>query len=147
MDTIRRLDHIGIAVRSTKEALREFQGRLGLGVVHSEEIEQPNVRLTYLDCGNAFLQLVEPLDAESEIARWLDEHGEGIHHLCFGVDDVPRDVSALAGDDAPETRLGNGRGRISAFVPGAPRHGVRVECTEFLLDRDVVNTPGWLKPS
>ena len=47
------------------------------------------MRLTYLDAGNAFLQLVEPLDPASALATWLDEHGEGLHHICFGVDDVP----------------------------------------------------------
>jgi methylmalonyl-CoA/ethylmalonyl-CoA epimerase len=125
---VRRLDHVAVVVRDTEAAVRYFSGKLGLEIHSSEQIEAPPVRLTYLDTGNAYLQLVEPLDAESQIARWLDEHGEGIHHICFGVDDVARAVEQVTG--RPPRALGSGRGRVSAFVPNAD-HGVMVECTEF----------------
>jgi methylmalonyl-CoA/ethylmalonyl-CoA epimerase len=62
---LRRLDHVAVLVRSTDAALRFYEGRLGLKVHTSEEIDAPHVRLTYLDAGNAVIQLVEPLDAES----------------------------------------------------------------------------------
>ncbi len=146
MTALRRLDHVAVAVRSTEEALAYFRGRLGLAVVSSEELETPRVRLTYLDCGNAFLQLVEPLDPGTEIARFLDEHGEGFHHVCFGVDDVPGAIAFLSEDNAP-VRLGSGRGRVSAFVPGRSAHGVRLECTEFRREEDVDRTAGWLPRS
>jgi methylmalonyl-CoA/ethylmalonyl-CoA epimerase len=141
--TIRRLDHVGLVVHNTETALLHFRDRLGLAVVMSDEIESPRVRLTYLDCGNAYLQLVQPLDPNSEIARFLEEHGEGIHHICFGVDDVPEAVAALT-EDSEAAPLGSGRGRVSAFVPGPIRHGVRVECTEFRRDQDVDGNAGWL---
>ena len=81
MSLVRRLDHVAVLVRSTDEALRFYADHVGLSVVSSEEIDSPHVRLTYLDTGNAFLQLVEPLDAESPLGVWLDKHGEGLHHL------------------------------------------------------------------
>ena len=68
-----------------------------------------------MDAGNAFLQLVEPLDETSSIAAWLSEHGEGLHHVCFGVDDVEQAVTSLSDPGAPVV-LGNGRGRVSSFV-------------------------------
>lgn len=139
---IRRLDHVAIAVRSTEEALRHFRDRLGLSVVHTEELESPRVRLTYLDAGNAFLQLVEALDDESEIAQTLATHGEGLHHICFGVDDPVASASALS-TDGRAIAPGAGRGRISAFAPGGA-HGVRIEYTEFQRDVDLM--PGWLEP-
>lgn len=148
MTVLRRLDHVAVAVRDTKAALGHFRDRLGLEVVRSEEIPVPHVRLTYLDAGNAYIQLVEPLDPELEIARFLDEHGEGLHHICFGVDDVAAAAVALAQPDAGEVRLGSGRGRVSAFVPGPAAHGVRIECTEFDRAEDVERTSGWLaRPS
>jgi methylmalonyl-CoA/ethylmalonyl-CoA epimerase len=140
---LRRLDHVAVVVRSTEAALRFYRDRLGLRVAASEEIATPHVRLTYLDAGNAYVQLVEPLDGASALAAWLDEHGEGLHHLCFGVDDVPAAVATLSDDGTPAT-LGTGRGRVSAFVGTEASHGVRVECTEFDRAEDVDRLPGWL---
>ena len=131
MTPIRRLDHVAVVVRDTDAALRTFADRLGLPVAHSETQEGVGVRLTYLDCGNAHLQLVEPTDPDHELARWLDEHGEGLHHICFGVDDALAAAAELAPPGAPVPVAGSGRGRVSSFVPGDPLHGVRLECTEL----------------
>ena len=84
VSVVRRLDHVALAVRDGERAAAELHERLGLAVVHREELARPRVRLTYLDAGNGFIQLVEPLDGTSEVARWLEEHGEGVHHVCFG---------------------------------------------------------------
>jgi methylmalonyl-CoA/ethylmalonyl-CoA epimerase len=114
MTALRRLDHIAIAVRDSEAALQYFSGRLGLRVVSSEELETPPVRLTYLDAGNCYLQLVEPLSSDSDIARKIDEEGEGIHHICFAVDDVAAAIVELG--DGEKRPLGKGRGRRSGFV-------------------------------
>ncbi len=144
MTPVRRLDHVAVAVQSTEEALRYFGEQLGLEVVHSEELETPRVRLTYLDAGNAFVQLVEPLDPNGEIGRWLAAHGEGVHHVCFGVDDPVAGAAALALGGAGEPSRGSGRGRVSSFVPAPAPHGVRIECTEFRREEDVDRNAGWL---
>ena len=133
---------MAIAVRDSARAAADFEERLGIRAVHSEELEQPRVRLTYLDAGNCFVQLVEPLSEDAEVASWLEANGEGLHHVCFGVDDVASGVAEIGGGDAPGA-LGSGRGRPSAFVPGQ-LHGVRLECTRFSYDEDVANSTGWL---
>ena len=143
---VRRLDHVAIVVRSTAEALRFYEEHLGLRVHSSEEIDAPPVRLTYVDTGNAFLQLVEPLDESSSVAAWLSEHGEGLHHVCFGVDDVEQAVTSISDPGSPVV-LGNGRGRVSSFVTAVGSHGVRIECTEFDRKADVDGMPGWLAGS
>lgn len=144
MSRIRRLDHVGIAVQDTEEALRYFSDHLGLRMHHSEEIPVPPVRLTYLDAGNAWVQLVEPLDEESLIAEHLRRHGEGLHHMCFGVDDVLSSAAAFGVEtDASPPVPGSGRGRRSAFVRGTV-HGVQIECTEFRHGDDVERSAGWL---
>ena len=143
MTLLRRLDHVAVVVRDTESALAFYSGRLGLSVASSEEIDSPHVRLTYLDTGNAYLQLVEPLDEQSPIARWLDEHGEGLHHICFGVDDVGQAVAALS-DPGSEVVLGSGRGRPSGFVSSAESNGVVVELTGFDPKLDVDASPGYL---
>jgi len=130
MTPLRRFDHVGIAVHETERALEYFVGRLGLTVTGSEEIPVPHVRLTYLDAGGGVaIQLVEPIDPQSAIALHLAEHGEGLHHIAFAVDDVPASATGLADPGAPEVTVGSGRGRPSAFVPGPVHHGVRVEVT------------------
>lgn len=142
MTPIRRLDHVAVLVRDTDAALAFYRDRLGLSVHSSEVIDTPPVRLTYLDTGNAYLQLVEPLAGASALEAWLREHGEGLHHICFGVDDVPAAVRELS-DPGADVVLGSGRGRVSAFVT-ARENGVRIECTEFRREEDVEKSPGWL---
>lgn len=140
---IRRLDHVAVIVRDTEDALRFYRDRLKLRVASSEEVPVPHVRLTYLDVGNAYLQLVEPLDGNSPMAAGLAENGEGVHHVCFGVDDVPAAVAAMSDHDS-EVVLGTGRGRVSSFVTSSKSRGVQLECTEFVHDEDVVGTAGWI---
>ena len=143
VDRVRRVDHIAVAVSNTDDAIEQFSGRLGIAPVHTEVLTQPQVRLTYLDAGNMFIQLVEPLDGESGIARFLESHGPGVHHVCFAVDDV---VNAATSRDAEPSGVvvGTGRGRVSAFPPGAGCCGVLLEYTEFRFDEDVTRSEGWL---
>lgn len=146
MTVIRRLDHVAVLVRDTNQALRFYQDHLGLRLTSTEEVREPHVRLTYLDAGNAYVQLVEPLDPTSPLARTLEQDGEGLHHVCFGVDDVLDAVTQLSKDsDAPP--VGSGRGRPSAFVDTPNSHGVRIECTAFVRTEDVDEIAGWLPPS
>jgi methylmalonyl-CoA/ethylmalonyl-CoA epimerase len=132
MPLLRRLDHVAVAVVDTEQALRYFRGTLGLEVVHVDELDDPPVTLTYLDAGNLYIQLVSPR-APCEIERWLEERGEGLHHLCFAVDDVPQTVLALSEGERPPD-LGSGRGRVAAFIRNGSPCGVLLECTEFRGD-------------
>jgi len=129
-----------VAVAATDAAVERFGERLGLRPVHTEVLARPHVRLTYLDAGNMFIQLVEPLDTDSAIARFLAEKGEGVHHVCFAVDDV----ATAANDDGTAPELGTGRGRISAFPTAGTCCGMLVEYTEFVPDEDVAGVAGWL---
>ncbi len=144
MTPIRRLDHVAIAVRNTDDALARLAGGFGLTVAASEEIDNPHVRLTYLDCGNCYIQLVEPLDADSAIAQFLRDSGEGLHHICFAVDDVLAGATELSRDGTPPAAIGSGRGRPAAFVAGDLASGVRVEVTAFDRELDVDRIRGWL---
>jgi methylmalonyl-CoA/ethylmalonyl-CoA epimerase len=141
---IRRLDHVAVAVADTERALRYFRDRLRLAVAAVDEPLEVPVRLTYLDLGNAWLQLVEPLDPHHSLASWLAEHGEGVHHICFGVDDVVSELARIGAQNLPVPQLGSGRGRPAGFAAGDPPHGVRIECTVFDRAADVDQTRGML---
>ncbi|MCO8125456.1 VOC family protein [Stieleria sp. TO1_6] len=128
----RQLDHIAIVVRDTDQALTFYRDTLGLPVVCSEVIPTGNVRLTHLDMGNVHLQLVQPLTADHPLQSHLDQHGEGLHHLCFQTDDVAESVAQLperglspkspTPHDAP-------RGRKAAFIDPESTRGVIWEMT------------------
>ena len=140
---IRRLDHVAVAVKDTESALAHFRDRLGLRVAAVDEPPEIPVRLTYLDLGNTWLQLVEPLDAAHPLAAWLEANGDGLHHICFGVDDVECELRRIGPPGVPVPPLASGRGRQAGFAAGDPPYGVRIECTAFdpLQDAGVLADP------
>jgi len=141
---IRRLDHVAVLVRDTDQALLWFRDVLGLTVALVDAVDVPPVKLTYLDCGNSYLQLVEPRESTGPLAALLDRNGEGFHHVCFGVDDPVTEAQAMSSDGTTQVTLGSGRGRRSVFAPGPIMHGLRLECTEFNHVMDVARSAGYL---
>ena len=109
-----RLDHIGIAVRSL-DAVKIYEA-MGLTIDHVETVPTQGVKTAFLSAGDANLELLEPTGPESPIAKFIEKRGEGIHHLCFRVDDLDDQLTRLK---AEGFRLIN-----EAPVPGA--HGCRV---------------------
>lgn len=128
----KRLDHIAIVVRDTDEALKFYRDVLGLRVVLSEVIATGKVRLTHLDLGNVHLQLAEPMVDDHPLQEYLNQYGEGLHHLCFETDDVGDSLEALplrgisaksmTPHDAP-------RGRKAGFIDPQTTRGVLWEMT------------------
>ena len=110
-----KLDHIGIAVKSLDAAKKIYED-LGLKIEHVETVETQKVRTAFLSVGDANLELLEPSSADSTIAKFIEKRGEGIHHICFRVDDIESHLARLK---AEGYRLVN-----EAPVPGA--HGCRV---------------------
>ena len=108
------LDHIGIAVRSLRDA--KIYEALGLTVDHVETVETQKVKTAFLSVGDSNLELLEPTSGDSPVARFIEKKGEGIHHICFRVDDLAAELARLK---AAGFRLVNETG-----VPGA--HGCRV---------------------
>jgi methylmalonyl-CoA/ethylmalonyl-CoA epimerase len=95
---IRKIDHLGIAVRSIAEG-RVFYEALGLAVAAVAEVPQEGVRVAMIPCGDIVIELLEPTSEESPVARFLAKRGPGLHHLCLQSD-------ALAADDARLRRSG-----------------------------------------
>jgi methylmalonyl-CoA/ethylmalonyl-CoA epimerase len=129
---IRRVDHLGIAVRSI-DAARGFYDALGLEIGAIEEVPQEKVRVAMIRCGEARLELLEPTDPESPIARFLEQRGPGIHHLCLGSDDLDADDRSLRASGARLLREapteGAGGARVQ-FVHPKSTGGVLVELSQ-----------------
>jgi methylmalonyl-CoA epimerase len=130
----RRIDHVGVVVKDVHEAATWWTRRLGLTLVHVADVLEQSIRLAYLDVGDTTIQLVQPL-RPGPIADWLDRHGEGLHHVCFLVDDLSRTLDALDDRGGRSIYLG-GRGADVCFVDEAPC-GVLVELTE-------ATDPAWI---
>jgi methylmalonyl-CoA/ethylmalonyl-CoA epimerase len=88
------LDHLGIAVDSIDERVC-FYNALGLEIEGSEEVPDQGVRVAFLSVGDARLELLEPTNPDSPIARHLDRRGPGLHHVCLRVDDIRATMSEL----------------------------------------------------
>ncbi|QEO09499.1 VOC family protein [Protaetiibacter larvae] len=130
----RRVDHVGIVVRDAQAAIDWYADSFGF-VVDSDELihgDAHNVRLVFLvpgaDAapGATALQLLAPF-ADGPIGRYLAEHGEGLHHVCFAVDDVAATTRAL-GDESTQPFVG-GKGRLCSFPSGVPSD-VRLELVQ-----------------
>jgi len=82
------LDHIGIAVRKLGEALPLYESVLGLKVSGVHELKEHGVRVAFLNVGETRIELLEPIDEESPIARFIKKRGEGIHHIALKVANI-----------------------------------------------------------
>jgi len=131
------IDHIGIAVRSIDEARKAWE-TLGLAVEAIEEVPQEGVRVALIPCGGSRIELLEATREDSPIARFLEQRGPGIHHLCLATDDV-RGADAHLREAGyrvlrPEPTRGAG-GCWVQFVHPKSTGGVLLELSQDAADR------------
>ena len=129
---IEKVDHIAIVVRSIEEALQVYEGALGFELTEVKEMPEQAVRIAFLPVGESEIELVEPLTADSGVARFLEKRGEGLHHICFEVDDIEVALQDLAAQGVrlidQQPRRG-AHGRV-AFLHPKSAHGVLIELIE-----------------
>ncbi|MBS1853636.1 MAG: methylmalonyl-CoA epimerase [Acidobacteria bacterium] len=126
------IDHLGIAVKSLASAKAIYE-KLGLSVSPEETVEAEKVRLVMVPVGESRLELLEPTCEDSVIARFLAKRGEGLHHVCLRVPDLPAAVARLKQDGvrlvAEEIKIGAG-GHRYVFVHPASTGGVLLELVD-----------------
>ena len=130
---LKNIDHIGIAVSNLQESLSFWETSLGIELHGIEEVAEQNVRTAFLPVGGTEIELLEPTSADSSVARFIEKHGEGLHHIAIRVDDIEAALAELKAegiqliDETP--RNGAGGARI-AFVHPKATHGVLLELCE-----------------
>jgi methylmalonyl-CoA/ethylmalonyl-CoA epimerase len=133
---IQKVHHIGIVVRDMEQAMRFYRDTLGLHVHKVETIEEQGVKAALLTLGDSEIELLEPVVPDTGVARYLERRGEGLHHVCFQVDDIERDLKLLKAGDIElidqETRIGLA-GRICFLHPNA-MDGTLVELCQPIED-------------
>ena len=129
----KKIDHVGIAVRSISSALKMYEDVIGLKVSGYEEVEEQGVRVAMLPIGDSRIELLEPLHAESPIEKFMSRRGEGVHHIAVCVDNIEsalerfKTAGARLIDATP--RRGAANSKI-AFIHPAGMHGVLLELVE-----------------
>ncbi len=101
--SIGAIDHVAIVVRSIEESLPRYAELFGLDADEIRELPAQRARVCFLPTGPApaaRLELVQPTDDDSGVARFLAAHGEGLHHVCFSSDALPGDLAHLAAREA-----------------------------------------------
>lgn len=128
-----RIDHLGIAVRSIESALPFYQSGLALKSSPCEEVSSDRVRVCFLAVGESRLELLEPIDDNSPVARFLDKRGEGLHHVAFACRDITATLALLKSEGhrlIDETPRPGAHGMRVAFIHPKSAHGVLYELIE-----------------
>jgi methylmalonyl-CoA/ethylmalonyl-CoA epimerase len=119
-----RIDHVGIAVRDLDASLARYLRDFDLEVLGRETNEEQGVQEAMLRVadapgGSSYIQLLEPLRPDTPVGKFLERHGEGMHHIAYGVDDVAAAMQQLAASG-------------SQLIDQTPRHGFGGSSIAFL---------------
>ena len=127
-----RIDHIAIAVKSVDEAVKDYQSVLNIDRLEFEVVPNEKVKVAMLELEDTRIELMEPTSADSPIKKFLDERGEGIHHIAITADDIEKDVAKASAKGMK--MLGGLRsgsyGRRITFIHPKSLHGVLTELCE-----------------
>ena len=128
-----KIDHLGIAVRSIADSLSFYREALGLELKGTETVADQGVTVAMLPVGETRIELLEPVSEDSAVARFIAKRGEGLHHICYEVDDLAAKLAELG---ARGVRVLDGyprrgaEGKLVAFLHPASANGVLVELVE-----------------
>ncbi len=127
---IRGISHLGLAVHDLDQAIARYRS-LGFTVEHRWVDEAEGMEAAELSSGDARIELMRPLREDSPVGKFLVRRGEGVHHVCYAVDDVAEELARVRArglttlDEVPRTG-GGGRTRVG-FVHPKSMGGVLVE--------------------
>jgi methylmalonyl-CoA/ethylmalonyl-CoA epimerase len=133
---IKKLLHIGVAVRELDTSIELFSKLFGIGDPVKESVADQKVNVAFFHVGNVSVELTEATSPDSAIAKFIDKRGEGVHHLSFEVDDIDQELRRLkdAGfqlvDDRP--RPGADGCRV-AFLHPKSTNGILIELSQKVM--------------
>jgi methylmalonyl-CoA epimerase len=129
---IKRIDHVALVVRDLETALRFYQDVLGITPSRQLDFPDEGVKIAFLPLGGpggSEIELLQPVGSDSGIARFLEQRGEGMHHICLEVEDIDRALRELQESgaallDTSPRPTAEGRG---IFLHPRSSHGVLLE--------------------
>jgi len=127
----KKIDHIALAVNNLEEASKTFTD-MGFVVEKPHDVASMKVRAAFVKVGESQLELLEPTETNSVVHKFLEKRGEGMHHLCFEVDDIHKSLADLKEKDfqlVHEKPVSGAQGLV-AFVHPKSCHGVLIELVQ-----------------
>ncbi len=126
---LRKIHHVGIVVRNLEEAYAFYRDTLGLPVHKTAIVEDQGVKAALLTIGNSEIELLEPINANGGVAKFLERRGEGLHHICFETDDVHKELAATKakGIELIDQQPRKGLAGMICFLHPRANHGVLIE--------------------
>ena len=118
---LKRVEHVAIAVKDMEKMQEIFENKLGINLEYEENFPQYNTKIAMYPIGDTYLEVLESNDPKTETSRWIEEHGEGLFHICLEVEDIDSALSELREkgvkllDEVP--RVGHGGARIAFLDP------------------------------
>lgn len=112
----KKINHIGIAVKSIEMAAPLYQNVLGMTMEGTEEVAEQKVRVAFFAVGDSRIELLEPTSPHSPVAKFLENNGEGIHHIAYEVDDLAAALEDLKAQGV----------RLIDETPRCGAHGTRI---------------------
>ncbi|AEA34019.1 methylmalonyl-CoA epimerase [Hippea maritima] len=92
---IKKVDHIGVAVKSLDKAIALYRDVLGFELLEIEEVDSQKVRVAKFDINGVHIEFLEPTSEESPIYKYIDKKGEGLHHIAYFTDDIDGELKKL----------------------------------------------------
>jgi len=134
MSNLKKINHVAIAVEDMDAALEFWRDKLGLPLDHIEDVPSQASQVGFLPIGEGEIELVQPTEADTGLAKYLAKNGEGLHHICIEVDDI---VGMLVNLKEKGVRLINEEplslpGRKMAFIHPKAANGVLIELYEIV---------------
>lgn len=129
---VRKIDHIAIAVRSIEESLPFYRDQLGIEPTLIKDVPEEGVRIAALPIGDTEIELLEPLGPETAVARFIEKRGPGLHHICFDVADIGRELRRLQENGVPVLDSEPKQGAVAkiGFLHPKASGGVLIELSE-----------------
>jgi methylmalonyl-CoA/ethylmalonyl-CoA epimerase len=134
MPKIKKIHHVAVVVEDINRSLHFWQDALGLSLGQIQEVPAEKARIAFLPVGEAELELVQPVDSGSGLARYLEKRGPGIHHICIQVEGIDDMLAQLKNREVRlinESAVMSEAGRKYAFVHPESTGGVLVELYEL----------------
>jgi methylmalonyl-CoA/ethylmalonyl-CoA epimerase len=129
---IKKVNHVAIAVKDINEGLKTFENLLGLKAAQVKEVPDQKIKAAMIHVGDVEIELIQPTAPDTGVAKFLESRGEGVHHICFEVDNVDNELQAMAAKGV-ETIDKKGRmglaGKIGFLHPRSAK-GVLIELAQ-----------------
>ncbi len=127
---LKKIDHIGIAVKSLDEAIEFYEKTFGLKCENIEEVASQKVKTAFFAVGEVHLELLQPTSPDSPIAKFLESKGPGVHHIAYATDDVQEQLDLASSEGCKlinESPVDGAGGKKVAFLHPKSTFGVLSE--------------------